>query len=451
METKVNILTDCENELEVTLNYDEIKEDIEKAYKKERKNITMPGFRKGKVPMPMLKKIYGEAIEYKASEKIANDYFWKIVDEQKLEPISTPAITEIDFKINEKLSFKVKYEVKPKLELKDYKGLEIEKPIFKVKDELIKNEMKLLQKSKCEFKDAETVEDEEFRITVDLERLDENGKVIEGSTSKDVVIDLSEEKIAPEIYENAKGKKVGDTFKFSFKDEHMHGEEKHIEEFKYSAKIEKVEKMVLPEATEEMLSVATQGKAKTPEEFENLVRENYESYFSKQSEDIYANTLYSKIVENNDFEPPKNFVENLLERLIEMEKQEAKNKKMTPLPDSEYRKNLEAKALWTAKWQIISTNIVETENIKVGDEDLEKLAEKETEQYGIEKEKLMSYYKSSNRAAQLLDKKVFEFLKEQNPPKEIDAEEQAKKLEKKRKDTAKKEKTKENKPKEDKK
>ncbi len=112
METKVNVLSNTEHELEVKLEYSEIKNEIEEAYKKERKSITMPGFRKGKVPMPMLKKVYGEAIEYRASEDIANKKFWDVVKEKDLKPISMPSMTDLDFQIDDFLSFKVKYEVK---------------------------------------------------------------------------------------------------------------------------------------------------------------------------------------------------------------------------------------------------------------------------------------------------------------------------------------------------
>ncbi|RMD47982.1 MAG: trigger factor family protein, partial [Ignavibacteria bacterium] len=59
MESKVNVLSDCEHEIDVTLGYDEIQPEIEEAYKKERKSIALPGFRKGKVPMQMIKKLYG--------------------------------------------------------------------------------------------------------------------------------------------------------------------------------------------------------------------------------------------------------------------------------------------------------------------------------------------------------------------------------------------------------
>ena len=111
MESKVNVLSNAEHELEVKLEYSEIKNEVDEAYQKEKKSIAMPGFRKGKVPMAMLKKAYGEAIEYRASEDIANKKFWDIVKEKDLKPISMPSMTDLDFQINDFLSFKVKYNV----------------------------------------------------------------------------------------------------------------------------------------------------------------------------------------------------------------------------------------------------------------------------------------------------------------------------------------------------
>ena len=106
METKINVLNSNEHELEVNLGYDEIQPEIDLAYKKEGKSIEMRGFRKGKVPIAMIKKVYGEAIEYRASEDIANKKFWEIVHEQNLKPISTPKMTDINFERGVKLFFK---------------------------------------------------------------------------------------------------------------------------------------------------------------------------------------------------------------------------------------------------------------------------------------------------------------------------------------------------------
>lgn len=433
METKVNVLSDSEHEIEVKLDYDEIKPEIEEAYKKERKTITIPGFRKGKAPMGMIKKLYGESIEYKASEEIANKKFWDVVKEKELKPISMPAMTDLDYQYNESLMFKVKYEVKPKLDVKDYNGLEIEKPIFKVKEDDIKAEVRNMLKSKATFELADVVENENYRITVDLQRIDDEGKDIEGNTSKDMVIDLSDPKVNADIVKNSKGKKAGEEFEFSFTDKHMHGDHEHVEEFKYVAVIKKIEKIILPEESEELIQQLSNKKAKTVEELTDFVRSNYESYYKNQSESIFENSLLQEIVKNNEFEPPKGFVQTVLERFIETEKQNAQQYGQ-PVPDDKIlRESLKARAEWNAKWQIIMENIAEKENIEVTDEDLEKLAKEEAEKIGIPVEKLIKYYKDSGRKDSLIEEKVMEFLRDNNKVIEIDAEEKSKKENEKKK------------------
>ena len=158
----MNQLSDSQQEVEVNLNYDEILPEINDAYDEERKTITIDGFRKGKAPMGMIKKLYGEAIEYKASEKIANKKFWDAVDQQNLKPISTPQMMDLDFVPETKLFFKVKYEIKPKLNLKNYKSLEIEKPIFKIKDGEVEREIDFLLKPHFKFEAADKIENTNY-------------------------------------------------------------------------------------------------------------------------------------------------------------------------------------------------------------------------------------------------------------------------------------------------
>ena len=433
METKINVLSDSEHEIEVKLDYTEIKPELDEAYKKERKTISMPGFRKGKVPMPMLKKVYGEAIEYKASEDIANKKFWDVVKEKELKPISMPQMTNLDYDINTSLSFSVKYEVKPTLELKGYTGLKIEKPIFKVKEEDIEAEVKNMLKSKANFELADVVEDSNYRITVDLQRIDKDGKEMEGGTSKDMVIDLSDSKVNENIVKNAQNKKNGEEFEFSFIDKHMHGDNEHEEEYNYVAIMKKIEKIVMPEATEDLIQQLSSKKAKTVEELTNFTKENYENYYKDQSEKIFDNSLLSEIVKNNEFEPSKGYVKTVLDRMVETEKQNAQQYKQ-PIPDTNVLKeNLKTKADWNAKWQIILENIAEKEKIEVTDADLEELAKEEAEKVGIPAEKLINYYKDSNRKESMIEEKVLKFLKENNKVVEVDPEEKAKEAKEKKK------------------
>jgi len=414
-------------ELEVTIPYSEITEDIEKAYLEERKNIELPGFRKGKVPVSMLKKMFKEAIEYRASEKIANRKFWDAVDENNLKPISTPQLTDIDFVPDEKLFFKVNFEIKPKLDLKDYTNLEIEKPVFKLRQEEVDKEKEHLLKTHIQYNPAEAVDNKDFRITVNLDRTDKDGVSLGNPKSENILIQLNDEKVNKDIVENAIGKNIGESFTFSFTDEHFHGEEKHVEEFHYSAEIIKIEKIELPELTDELVKTVTKNKANNAAELEEQIKDNLTKFYTQQSEEIYLNSLLDKIVKNNDFEAPKGYVEMVHKRFIEMERKNAArygNKNFDETAVSEYYK---PRSLWNAKWQIILENLSEKENIKVDESQLEELARIESEKTGISADKLMNYYKENNRIDALLEEKVMDFLKSNNKPIEIDAEEKSKK------------------------
>jgi trigger factor len=426
LDIKVTQLNDSMQEIEVSLTYDEILPEIEKAYEEERKSIAIDGFRKGKAPMGMVKKIYGEAIEYKASEKIANKKFWDAADEKGIKPISTPQMIDIDFIPGTKLTFKVKVEIKPKLELKDYKGLEIEKPIFKVKDGEVEKEIDYLLKPHKMFEAAEAVENNEFRITANLQRVDEQGMPVIGQRSENMVIDLSEEKVNSQIKDNAKGKKAGETFNFVFTDEHYHGEELHKEEYHYLAEVVKVEKIVPPELTEELVKKLTGDKASTPEELNKYLYDNIVEYYVKQTEDIATNNMISTIVKNNDFTPPQGYVNSIHHQLVEMEKENSKRYKMPNFDEHAVSEYYKPRAEWNAKWYIILENIAAKENIQVEEADLEEMAKKESESTGISVEKLIKYYKDTNRNELLLEEKVIKFLKDSSKFKEVDAEEKIK-------------------------
>jgi trigger factor len=426
LELKINQLSSFEQEVEVNLDYTEILPEIEKAYQEERKTIAIDGFRKGKAPMGMIKKLYGEAIEYKASEDISNKKFWEVVDSEHLKLISTPQLTAIDFVPGTKLVFKVKYEVKPKLELKNYKGLEVEKPLFTVKDEEIEKELDYLLKPHCKSEPAEVIDDKSCKIIVNLQRIDADGIPMVGSKNEGMQIDLSDEKVNPQIVENALGKKVGDTFNFSFSDEHYHGEELHKEEYSYTSEVTKIEKSVRPEITEELVKKLSGNKAATIDELKVHLKNNFEEYYKKQSDEIVTNSLLNDVVKNNDFTPPPAFVKSVHKRFVDMEKENSKRYKMPNFDENAVAEYYKPKSEWNAKWQIILENIAEAENITVQDSELEEIAKLEGEKNGIPVAKLVKYYKDTNRLEMLIEEKVINFIRENAKIKEVNAEDKIK-------------------------
>ena len=159
MEVTINNMNDCEREMYVTMSQEELAPHFEKAYKEAAPALEIKGFRKGKVPMQMIKKMFGASIEYQTVEEITNDLFRKEIEARNINPIGTPQIVKIDFKPGTPLSYKIKYEVRPEFELKDYKSITIEKYTHKTNDTEIQNEIERLQQINSTLEEAQKIEE----------------------------------------------------------------------------------------------------------------------------------------------------------------------------------------------------------------------------------------------------------------------------------------------------
>ena len=425
MEFKINDVNISEKELEATFTYDEIKKDMETEVQKQSKKLQIPGFRKGKVPPSLLKKMFGDGIEQEASEKVASKKFWDVAEENHLHPIGKPTITDIKFTPNESLFFKIIYEVLPQLEVKDYKGIDIEVPDLVVKDEDVDHEIKHILKANETFEPLDIVTDNNCILDVDIQRVDKEGNPFEGSKQETLQIDLANERVAKEIIDNSKGKKVGDTFTFTFNDEHTiktkSGEdEKIIEVIDYKAVIKGIKKSIIPGLDEALIKKVTKDKVSTETELKADIRNDIQRYFDQQMDDILRGKLITEIIKNNEFNPPKSLINNVLEDYVKREEEQYKKQGYKKYDKEEGKKRLAKSAEVEVKWYILKEAIQKQENISLSDEELNELAAKDAEQTGIAIDKLLNYYKSSNYAGKFVENKVFQFLKDNNNIKKVE-------------------------------
>jgi len=416
----INDLSQSEQEIGIELSYEEIKTEIDAEVKKESKKIQLPGFRKGKVPANLLKSRFGDALEYEASEKVATQQFWKVAKDNDLKPIGTPVLTDIQFNPGKDLNFKVKFEIVPVIEPKNYTGMEIKIPDYVVTDHEVEHELEHILKSNSTTESADVVGDGEFFIIkVELQRIIENGEPFDGSKPETLDIDLSNHRVQPEIRDNAKGKKVGESFTFSFNDERTKKnedgtEEKISESFFYKADLKEIKKIVLPELNEELVKKLTKDKVTSPKEFKEDIRKDFTNYYNQRTEEFTHRKLMSSIVSNNEFTPPASLVQNVLQELIKQEKEDGKKYGMKNIDESVLKERLLPSAEFEVKWYLLKNLIQKKENLEFSEVELNDLAAKDAEKTGIAIEKLINYYKSSNMAEKLVDKKLFEFLKEKN-------------------------------------
>ena len=137
MQVTINTLSDVEREADFAVPQDELQPHFELAYEEYRPKVDIKGFRKGRVPLAMVKQMYGQAIEYEALEKIAGTLYRQAMQERNVVPIGRPVIEDMDFKRGEQFTFKIKFEVKPEITLKGYKDLALTKIVHPVTDDLM--------------------------------------------------------------------------------------------------------------------------------------------------------------------------------------------------------------------------------------------------------------------------------------------------------------------------
>lgn len=403
--------------MEVVVSADELLPHFEKAYERARPKVEIKGFRKGKVPLSMVKKLYGETIEQESLDEITNDLYRQAVDQKKLEPVGHPVLLDMNYRRGEGLRFRVKYEVKPVFELKQYKGFTVQKMIHPVTEEELEYEIDRLRRINHATREVERVSDDEHIVTVDLRELDEAGFPMIGKKNENARLYLADPQLFPQMKDALKQAKVGDERQVRL--DSSHGE--HTHRSFVSLKVKKVEKVDLPEFNDEFVKKITKGKVDTVQQFHNSLREDLENFWAEKSERQLSDAIAAEIIKQHDIPVPESMVRAILESLLDEIRSQQPNKKLPKdLDEEKFRAENRPYAIWQAKWYLIRDRILEAEKIGVDNADIELLANEESERVGIERDRLVQYYKSSRVAHdKILSDKLMRFLKKNVQVREV--------------------------------
>ena len=420
MEVTINTLSDVSREVEIAVTASEIQPHFDKAYQDYRPKVEIKGFRKGKAPIELVKKLYGDLIENETLNTVASELYRSVVKEKELKPIGDPVIVNMDYKRGELFRFKVQYDIRPSVQLKEYKGIEVEKPIHTVGNQEVEDEILRLRKMNSTTEPAKQVEDTEFIVTAQVQELDKSGLPLIGKKSQNARFYLADPELEQPIRDALKQAQIGGEYRVAFK--HQHDE--HTHDVDLLIKATKIEKVLTPEFNDVFVRKVTKEKVNETDDFRKGLREDLEAYWKEKSHRQTVNTVVGEIVRRHDFLVPESLIRGILQGLQEDVKQQYEGK-LRPQFDSEkfYQEN-RAYAVYQAKWALIREEIIQAENISAGDQDLLELAERESAKIGIDKERLITYYKSSDQIKdRLVSDKLIAFLLEKSKIKEVERQE----------------------------
>ena len=409
MEVAVTDITDVEKEIHIQVPAHELVPHFEDAYKRERTKLEIKGFRKGKAPLDLVRKIYGESIEYDSLSRIATDLYRKVAEEKQIEPLGEPVLTDINYKRGEDLSFKVKLEIKPKFELGNYKGIPVERMVHAVTDQEVDDELRRLQRANSTLSEVPSAADDEHIVTADVQDLDHAGTPLIGRKSSNLRIYLADETVHPEVQKALRGVSVGELRRASFETERDGNRNQHHIE----CTVTKVEKVSFPDLDDQFAGKVTKDKVQTLADFRQQIRTELAAYWQEMSERSMMDAIVGEIVRRHDFVVPESLTKAITDGSIEELRNQYPNKKLPKdFDEQKFREEYRASSVFQAKWYLIRERIVETENIKVEDSDLQHRAELDAPSMGIEKERLAAFYKNSQTVVdKIASQKLMAFLK----------------------------------------
>ncbi|MCC0098186.1 MULTISPECIES: trigger factor [Streptomyces] len=255
MKSAVETLNPTRVRLTVEVPFEELKDSLDAAYKKINQQVTVKGFRKGKIPARVIDQRFGRgAVLEEAVNDALPKFYTEAVNEADLNPLGQPEVDITELKDGELLAFTAEVDVRPEIEIPDYSGIEVEVDAVEVSDEDVEKSVEQLRGRFASTNDVERAAAEGDVVTIDLEaKVD--GEVLPDGVASDVSYTIGSGELLEGIDEAVKGLEAGGeaTFTSQLKGGSAEGKDAEV-----TVKVTKVSAKELPELDDEFAQMASE-------------------------------------------------------------------------------------------------------------------------------------------------------------------------------------------------
>ncbi|MDY4190665.1 MAG: trigger factor [Oscillospiraceae bacterium] len=408
-----------QHELKVSVGKEAFAAAVEKAYRKNVKNINVPGFRKGKAPKHIIEKLYGEGVFYEdAVNSLYPEAYAAAVEEAGLEPVDRPEI-EVEEVSGDGFTFKAVVTVRPEVTLGEYKGLTAEKAEANVTDAMVEAEIDRLKERNAR---VITVEDRPAengdQTVIDFEGFID-GVPFEGGKGEKFDLTLGSGQFIPGFEDQIVGKNVGDEFDVdvTFPEDYQ-AEELAGKPAVFKCRLHELKTKEYPEVDDEF--------AKDVSDFDTLAelkddfRKKLTEAAEKRAQEEFENKLIDQVVEGMQSEIPPCMIDNKMEDLVKdfdyrLQAQGMNLEtylKYTGSGLDAFKQNFAPQAERQVKIRLALEKIVELEGLKASDEEVEAEYAKMAGTYSMEADKIKQFIPAKDIALDLAVNKAIDLVRE---------------------------------------
>ena len=394
---------------QVSCDAAEFEKALNTAYLKAKKNIYIPGFRKGKAPRAIIEGMYGAEVFYQdAMDELAPAAFDMGVKEGELNIVGAPAITDVKVNDDKSVDYSFSAEIYPAVTLGQYKGLEAERPVREITDDDVSAELESARKRNARKVSAD---DREARMG-DIANIDFdgflNGERFDGGKAEGYELELGSNSFVPGFEEQIVGMKVGDEKDLDITFPQEYTPELAGKAVVFKVKLNGLSYNELPALDDEF---AGDNGFDTLDEYKADIRANIEKRFNEQADSAFRSEIVKKAIDNMTVKVPnsmiaekaeeilRNYAANFgmtdrnmpLEKLMEMMGVDENTMKTSIRPAAEYQ----------VKNDLLLDAVAEEEKLEATAEEIDEYVQKMAEGFGATAEQLKTYFGEAMLAAEV--------------------------------------------------
>ena len=403
-------------EVEVSVDAETFAKAVNKAYKKQVKNINVPGFRKGKAPKSIIEKMYGEGVFY---EDAMQDCYPEALDaaakEAELNVIAVDSLEAIDAS-KDGFTFKATVITYPVIDINDYKGITVNKKSTRVTKKLIDEEIEKVRDRNSRMvtiEDGEVVDGD--MVVIDFEGM-KDGEPFEGGKAENYNLKIGSGNFIPGFEEQIIGHKTGEEFTISVKfPEDYQAEELKGADAEFKINLHEIKRKELPELDDEFVKDVSDKE--TLDEYKEEVKETVKKRLEEEQKKDIEDQVITKLCDSVEGEIPEQMYDNAVNEMVQEFDMRLRSQGMdfntymqymgaTPDTIKEmYRPDAERRV----KLRLALEKIAEKEGFEITSEELDAEYNRLAEQYKMDVEEVKKAINDESLSADLKSQKAMDF------------------------------------------
>ena len=391
--------TDKANEVKLSfvIEAQKFDEAIQKAYTKNAKYFTIPGFRKGKAPYKIVERQYGAQIFYEdAFNEVVPEIYEKELNENKIEAVSRPDIDITQMEKGKDLIFTAIVQTKPEVTLGKYKGIELKKIEYTVKEEEIEHELGHMQERNARLVNVEDrpVEKDDT-VVIDFEGF-VDGVAFEGGKAEEYELVIGSNTFIPGFEDQIIGMKIDEEkeINVTFPEEYF-SKDLAGKEAMFKVKLHEIKKKELPTLDDEFAKDVSEFD--TLEELKKSIKEKLEEQNTSRAKYETEDAAIKAVCDNVKIEIPSGMIETETDNMIRDIEQRLMYQglnltqylQMMQKTEADMRKEFEEQATQTVKTKLVLEAIIKAEKIEASEDEIKEKAEEMAKNYGRDAEEML--------------------------------------------------------------